>query len=107
MAFGKFDHAVNSGFADNRGGTYPISTSHQRKNRVKRTQNISYLKFDEYTDFAIDNSYTSQLSASAKPHHIAEVTTLGTDGSRYIYGIGYAKRFLQNVIDSNLSISFS
>jgi hypothetical protein len=85
--FGKFDHAVKNGFVNQYGQTTSYSGPIKRKKRDKKTQNISFLKSSEYNDFAIDNSYSSQLSTSAQPHHIAEVTTLGTDGSRYIYGI--------------------
>ncbi len=85
--FGKFDHAIKNGFVNQYGQTIAYSGPIKRKKRDKKTQNISFLKSNEYNDFAIDNSYSSQLSTSAQPHHIAEVTTLGTDGSRYIYGI--------------------
>jgi hypothetical protein len=84
---GKFDHKLKNGFVDQNGATTSFSGPITRKKRDKKTQNISFLKYSEYNDFAIDNSYASQLSSSAQPHHIAEVTTLGTDGSRYIYGI--------------------
>ncbi len=85
--FGKFDHRVKTGFVDRYGATTSFSGPIKRKKRDKKTQNISFLKYGEYNDFAIDNSYAAQLSPSAQPHHIAEVTTLGTDGSRYVYGI--------------------
>ena len=85
--FGKFNHAVKNGFVNQYGQTTSYSGPVKRKNRDKKTQNISFLKSSEYNDFAFDNSYSSQLSSSAQPHHIAEITTLGTDGSRYIYGI--------------------
>jgi hypothetical protein len=55
-----------------------------RKKRDKRTQNFYYLKKSEYSNFAVKeeaNLYAAPAS------HIAEVTTLATDGSRYIYGI--------------------
>lgn len=56
----------------------------KRKKRDKRTQNMYFLKRSEYADFAVqpnNNTY------AAPAHHIAEVTTLATDGARYIYGI--------------------
>lgn len=85
--FGKFDHRVKNGFVDQNGVTTSYNGPITRQKRDRKTQNISFLKYSEYNDFAIDNSYTSQLSTFARPHHIAEVTTLGTDGSRYVYGI--------------------
>lgn len=59
----------------------------KRKKRDKRTQNMYFLTKSEYADLAekpVTNSYSAM---SAPGHHIAEVTTLGTDGSRYVYGI--------------------
>lgn len=56
----------------------------KRKKRDKRTQNMYFLKRSEYADFAVqpnNNTY------AAPAHHIAEVTTLATDGARYVYGI--------------------
>ncbi|MCD6018565.1 MAG: hypothetical protein K0S53_1686 [Bacteroidetes bacterium] len=56
----------------------------KRKKRDKRTQNMYFVKRSEYNDFAIKpiaNTY------AAPGHHIAEVTTLATDGARYVFGI--------------------
>lgn len=56
----------------------------KRKKRDKRTQNMYFVKRSEYSDFAVkpvNNTY------AAPNHHIAEVTTLATDGARYVYGI--------------------
>jgi hypothetical protein len=59
----------------------------KRKKRDKRTQNIYFLTKKEYQDFAIKPQTNSYSYTTAPEHHIAEITTLGTDGSRYIYGI--------------------
>ena len=85
--FGEFDHTLNNAFENQYGQKIPFSGPIKRLKRDKKTQNISFLKRSEYNDFAIDNSYSPQLSAGAKSYHIAEITTLGTDGSRFIYGI--------------------
>ncbi|MBL7884407.1 MAG: hypothetical protein JNL69_10095, partial [Bacteroidia bacterium] len=59
----------------------------KRKKRDKKTQNISLLTKGEYQDYAV-KPYTGSFSYTDAPnHHIAEITTLATDGSRYIYGI--------------------
>ncbi|MES2680890.1 MAG: hypothetical protein V4635_13445 [Bacteroidota bacterium] len=84
---GKFDHRLKTGFVDASGTKTSFSSSVKRQQRDKKTQNISFLKSSEYADFAIDDSYLPQMSGSAQPHHMAEVTTLGTDGSRYVYGL--------------------
>lgn len=59
----------------------------KRQKRDKRTQNMYFLKRSEYRSFAVDTNYYPQLCPVAKDHHIAEVTTLATDGARYVYGI--------------------
>ncbi|MCW3104305.1 MAG: hypothetical protein JWO09_2745 [Bacteroidetes bacterium] len=69
---GKYEHPLRS--------MGPI----KRTKRDKRSQVFSYLKRLDYNAFAVQpvsNTY------SARPSHIAEVTTLGTDGTRYVYGI--------------------
>ena len=107
VEFDQFDHKVKNGFVDKNGGKSSYQGPIKRKKRDKKTQNISFLKYNEYSDFALDNSYTSQLSASAKPHHIAEVTTLGTDGTRYMYGIAaynnYQKEITFSVGSTNIT----
>lgn len=56
----------------------------KRKKRDKRSNVISYVKRGDYNAFALQpvtNTYASNSS------HIAEVTSLGTSGERYVYGI--------------------
>lgn len=55
-----------------------------RKKRDRRTQNFYFLKRGEYADFAVKEEDDLYVAPSS---HIAEVTTLATDGSRYVYGI--------------------
>ncbi|HEY0029125.1 MAG TPA: hypothetical protein VGC65_00090, partial [Bacteroidia bacterium] len=59
----------------------------KRKKRAKRTQNFYYLTKGEYADYAVKPETNSYSAVSAPAHHIAEVTTLATDGARYVYGI--------------------
>jgi hypothetical protein len=60
----------------------------KRKKRAKRTQNFYFLKRSEYNDFAVENIADNYVPSDHHTDgHIAEVTTLATDGSRYIYGI--------------------
>lgn len=106
--FGKFNHAIKNAFVNQYGQVLPYSGPIKRTKRDKKTQNISFLKRNEYSDFAIDDSYSTVLSSAAKPHHIAEVTTLGTDGSRYIYGVAAYNNFQQEITfsvgSSNIAI---
>jgi hypothetical protein len=84
---GKFDHRVKEGFVDQNGGVINYSGAIKRKKRDKRTQNISFLKYSEYNELAVDNSYFPLFSGSAQDHHIAEINTMATDGKQYIYGL--------------------
>ena len=59
----------------------------KRKKRAKRTQNFNFLTKGEYSDYAVKPETTSYSATTAPAGHIAEVTTLATDGSRYVYGI--------------------
>jgi hypothetical protein len=81
----KFNHKIKSAFDLGNNSTLPFSGPIKRKKRDKRTQDISFLKKSEYADFAIEQ--VPGLSTSAKDDHIAEITTQGVDGSRYIYGL--------------------
>lgn len=69
---GKFEHPLRT--------MGPI----KRKKRDKRSQVFSYLKRLDYNSFAVQ---PVSGTYAARPSHIAEVTSLGTDGSRYVYGI--------------------
>lgn len=97
VAFGKFDHKIKNAFVNQHGKVTSYSGPIKRKARDKKTQNISFIKKSDYNRFAVDSTYSNQLSGSAKDHHIAEITTLGTDGSRYVYGIA-AYNNIQNEI---------
>ncbi len=64
--------------------------------RQKRNQVMSTLNLEEAKSYGFDKAIYDpglphpagmDISASARPHHIAEITTLRTDGSRYIYGL--------------------
>lgn len=84
-SFSKFNHNLNNAFVTSSGQTLSFGGPIKRKSRDKKTQNISFLKRSEYAAFALEN--LPFTSTATKPHHIAEVTTLGVDGARYVYGI--------------------
>jgi len=72
--------------------TAPIPTLNYRSSRQKRNQPITLMKKEEAAFFGLQPSiYNSNnqnsISASSKPHHIAEITTLRPDGSRYVFGL--------------------
>lgn len=68
----KFEHKLT--------GFTPI----KRKKRAKKNQPLSFLKRSEYNDFAVQPVNSTYAGMG---HHIAEITTLSTDGTRYVYGI--------------------
>lgn len=70
-----------------------IYADNYRKKREKRNQAISTLSRGEVDDgFALQDvpgllAVDADDPGKAKKHHIAEVTALRTDGSRYVYGL--------------------
>jgi hypothetical protein len=87
--FGKFNIVTQTKFSD---GT-DISPNNYRQQREKRSQPITVLTRKELDDgFGIQPadpalSQTGTGTSDPKEHHIAEITTLNTNGARYIYGI--------------------
>ncbi|MCW3084171.1 MAG: hypothetical protein JWP12_1537 [Bacteroidetes bacterium] len=68
-----------------------IPADNYRTKRDKRNQTITTLSRGELDQFGLQ-SISGLLAvgtgrAQAKNHHIAEITTLRTDGARYVYGI--------------------
>jgi hypothetical protein len=63
-----------------------ISTNN-RNERIKRNQVMSYLTIKELkAGLGLDNP-NPNLYSGAVDHHIGEITQLGTDGRRYIFGL--------------------
>jgi hypothetical protein len=78
---GKFNTIAEDKFAEVSTG---MPTENYRKKRQKRDQPLTVLKRDEITSYGLnsaDNIYTG-----ARGNHIAEITTLKNDGTRYVYG---------------------
>lgn len=78
---------------DENSSIFSVSTYNKRTKRTKRNQLFSYLTVAEYKDFGVQKSlYTSDVARFAGPnlvngHHIGEITTTKTDGTRYVYGL--------------------
>jgi hypothetical protein len=87
-------------------GTVAINSPIVRKQRDKRTQVISYLSAGDATEMGLEKTIRSyainsfpkascvtnyeminRVDAMRKKHHIGEVTVLGPNGGRYVYGI--------------------
>lgn len=73
--------------------TQNMPSLNYRNARQRRNQNVSTLSKSEAAVFGLQKDiYTGTnpdypINAAAKEHHIAEMTVLRTDGSRYIYGL--------------------
>ncbi len=68
-----------------------ISSTNHITTRQKRNQVLSTLNLDEAAQYGLNKSFysgaTRLVNSAAKGHHIAEITTLRLDGSRYVYGL--------------------
>lgn len=65
-----------------------MPTDKHRATRQKRNQVITTMSIAEARKYGLHRSqYGSGLSGSAKDHHIGEISTLRSDGSRYVFGI--------------------
>jgi hypothetical protein len=69
------------------GNTYNLNNNVQKQIRDNRNQLFSYLTDAEVTAGLGVQPISPLNTGIAKPHHISEITTLSTDGSRYIYGL--------------------
>ncbi|MEO5645218.1 MAG: hypothetical protein ABIS12_17990 [Bacteroidia bacterium] len=82
----KFNTHLSPTLVNKNGGTTALPTSNKRSQREKRGQVIYQLTRKEVNDgFGLNGPYPG--SYSAPDHHIAEITTYGTDGMRYVYGL--------------------
>ncbi|MEP7265096.1 MAG: hypothetical protein ABI772_11390, partial [Bacteroidota bacterium] len=82
----KFDVVATNQFRKNDGSTSAIPSANYRSKREIRNQVFSYLLRKDVADYGLQN-YPAAFTNSATEHHIGEVTTLGNDGKRYVYGM--------------------
>ncbi|HPI85879.1 MAG TPA: hypothetical protein PLR01_05865 [Bacteroidales bacterium] len=70
-------------------GQQDIAANNYRKKRERRNQSLSMISRDEMAGYGLEvrpKLYTPGPGQTID-HHIAEITTLRTDGARYVYGI--------------------
>jgi hypothetical protein len=72
-------------------------TSNVRAKRDIRNQSITTLTREQYANFALEPGLLSSLYTSAPAHHIAEISSINTDGSRYVYGIAAYNKFQHEI----------
>ncbi len=69
-------------------GPQPLPTLNYRTARQRRNQAITLLTVAEARNYGLQKSfYSSGISPLAKDHHVGEITTLRSDGSRYVFGV--------------------
>ncbi|HEU4718072.1 MAG TPA: hypothetical protein VFU15_09570, partial [Bacteroidia bacterium] len=82
----KFNTRADAQLVDKYGNVTSLPSSNTRRKRDRRNQVIYQLTRDE-----VDAGYglcdPEAGAYSAPGHHIAEITTYGTDGMRYVYGL--------------------
>ncbi len=66
-------------------GETTIPTENYRKKRQRRNQNISFVTRGDLNSYGVE--VHPSLYPNAPAHHVAEVTALRPDGTRYVYGI--------------------
>lgn len=95
---GGLDVKVQNMLQKSDGGTVPVNERIRRKRRQKRNENISFLSVKEAKLFAVDKEmFNTQVLAEKndqsikntyiKDHYIGEITSINTQGVRYVYGI--------------------
>lgn len=82
----------------------------ERELPVKRNQLFSYITVGELKAGLGIGSSPVDLNVNAENHHIGEITQLGEDGRRYVFGLPAYNTFQQDVtfaVDKDLSSTFN
>lgn len=84
---GNFNVVAGKRLQTKTGGYYNLPNN-TRSQREKRNQVIYALTRGEvYNGAGLNSLVSASYSATAPDHHISEITTYSTDGSRYVYGL--------------------
>lgn len=81
----KFKTKTASSIINNGGNNKSIALNNYRSTREHRNMVITTLTRSDLDSLGLEKD--SRLYSAAKGHHIAEITSLGNDGMRYVYGI--------------------
>lgn len=88
---------------DVQGGPDQIYTQNHRTKREKRNSIVTTLTIGEvnagmgFNDFPAGSFADDATPVNAPDHHIGEITSLGTDGMRYVYGLPAYNTLTQEV----------
>jgi hypothetical protein len=106
MDFSKnFNSLATSRLENANGANLPITQNNFRKKRDKRDQLFTFLTKSELNDYALE--LIPQVTANNAPdHHIGEVTSLGNDGRRYVYGLAAYNTDQQEITFATGSTSY-
>ena len=88
LSAGKFDVYAMPQLQGTGGFSGNISRNY-KQGRVKRSSTIQQLTIEEVKKgFGLNDFIPSSVASTstAKPHHIGQITSLGNDGLRYVYG---------------------
>lgn len=83
---GLFNKKLSDKVADKNGAVTTLPASNTRTQRDQRNQVIHSLSRQE-VNLGMGLTAPHPSAYNAPKHHIAEITTYGTDGMRYVYGI--------------------
>jgi hypothetical protein len=90
--------AENEFRVNNSNANQPFPTLNYRAARQRRNQAITTLTVAEARKYSLQPGfYSTGISPQAKDHHIGEITTLRSDGSRYVFGIPAYNNLQQEV----------
>lgn len=86
--FSQFNSVLTNQLISSAGAVTPV-VNNQRQKREKRNQVLSFLSKRELQEDMGLMAYNPGLGAN---HHVGEITTLNTEGARYVYGIAAYNR---------------
>lgn len=94
--YGNFNKILSNKLVENSGNTKWV-TDNQKQKREKRSQLLSFLSKREVAEgMGLEN----KVASNSLNHHLGEITTLNTDGSRYVYGLP-----LYNILQEEVTFS--
>jgi hypothetical protein len=86
--FSAFNSVLTNQLISSAGAVTPVNNN-QRQKREKRNQVLSFVSKGELQEnMGLDALIPTSTQALIAPaHHVGEITTLNTEGARYVYGI--------------------
>jgi hypothetical protein len=92
----QFDVKAGTTYRENSGETHSIANLVKTK-REKRDQMFQYLNREEALNYGVMSEAYYNDQPPREDHHIAEITTLNTDGTRYVYALPAYNTFQEEI----------